>query len=66
MAHAEVREVERCGAEPPVGHEGGYWRSYDNDLSSGEQALAESLRAFPSWFHTARRLPAAGQGRPNC
>jgi hypothetical protein len=27
------------------------WRSYGNDpLPSGEQALDEPLRAFPSWF----------------
>jgi hypothetical protein len=28
-----------------------HWRSYGNDpLPSGEQALDEPLRAFPSWF----------------
>jgi len=28
-----------------------HWRSYGSDpLPSGEQALDESLRAFPSWF----------------
>jgi hypothetical protein len=28
-----------------------HWRSYgDHPLPTGEQALDESLRAFPSWF----------------
>jgi hypothetical protein len=32
---------------PPECH----WRSYGNDpLSTGQEAMAEPFRAFPSWF----------------
>jgi hypothetical protein len=48
--HAEVREVERCGAEPLVGHWGLLAQLRRCPAADPQEARAEPLRAFPSRF----------------